>query len=70
MSQEVLERHEQERTKPAPLLVGEAEAVLLQQLREVSLSQILCFGRLVSAPTNVCVKRVPVDPAERGQCFA
>src|SRR6266498_4573071 len=69
ISQEMLQRRQQERAEPAFLWMDLIEIVLLQQPREETLGQVFGVRRTVPLPANVSVERIPVTAAQLFQGF-
>ena len=67
VEQEILQRSQQERAKPALLLVRAGQRVLLEQISEKTLDQILCISGRKTAVAKKTVKRRPVRLTKSGQ---
>jgi hypothetical protein len=67
VEQEILQRSQQERAKPALLLVRAGQRVLLEEMSEKTLHQILCISGRKTAMAKKTVKRWPVRLAKSGQ---
>jgi len=69
IEQEILQRCQQKRAKPALFLVRTAQSVLLKQTSEKTLDQILCISRWIPAVAKKTVKRRPIGFAKSGECL-
>jgi hypothetical protein len=67
VEQEILQRPQKERAKPALLLVRAGQRVLLEQMSEKTLNQILCISGRKTAVAKKTVKRRPVRLTKSGQ---
>src|SRR5207248_5473726 len=64
VEQEILERSQQERAKPALLLIRPVQCVLLKQMGKKTLNEILCISGRITAMPNKSVKRRPIGFAK------
>jgi len=64
VNEKILERCEQERTKPAAIAICVLEPVALQYLQKEILREVLRVFRRIAAPTDEYENGPPVSPAE------
>jgi hypothetical protein len=69
IEQEILQRSQQERAKPALLPVRASQCVLLKQMGEETLDEILCISGWITAVAKKTVKRWPIGFAKSGECL-
>src|SRR4029453_11928460 len=67
VEQEILQRPQQERAKPALLLVRAGQTVLLEQMSEKTLAQVLGISGRKTAVAKKTVERRPVRLTKSGQ---
>ena len=69
LGEKILDRRQQIRTQTSPLLPDSFEVPPFEQPREKSLSEILCFLRLIALASDESVKWPPVNAAKFFQRF-